>query len=177
MVLDFSCLPPCHNHVWMGNNKDSGTIERGKNAPSKANGCSSGEKGTDPELITDEDQVGKYADDDPNSLAREHIPRPSILRRVPIISWGRAGEWNEAVDPFQPRFAEEWIDTTATKHPNAFALVVHGDSMEPEFIEGEMITVDPGRDAVNGIYVIAKNGNEVVFKQFVFDAPSVFSPT
>ncbi|MBM9614724.1 S24 family peptidase [Desulfobulbus rhabdoformis] len=47
--------------------------------------------------------------------------------------------------------------------------------MEPEFIEGEIITVDPGRDAVNGTYVIAKNGEgEATFKQLVLDGSSVF---
>lgn len=126
-------------------------------------------------LLTGENQVRKNTDDGTNSFGPANIsPGPPILSRVPVISWVQAGDWSEAVDPFQPGFAEEWIDTTATKHPNAFALVVHGDSMEPEFIEGEIITVDPGRDAVNGAYVIAKNGNEATFKQLVLDGSSVF---
>ncbi len=97
------------------------------------------------------------------------------MSRVPIISWVQAGDWAEVIDPFLPGLAEEWIYTTATKHPNAFALVVHGDSMEPEFVEGDIITIDPEKEAINGNYVIASNGeDEATFKQLVFDGSSVF---
>ena len=47
--------------------------------------------------------------------------------------------------------------------------------MEPLFHEGETIIVDPGREVINGSYVVAKNGdNEATFKQFVVDGSSVF---
>lgn len=108
-------------------------------------------------------------------------PEPSVgpstreIHRIPVISWIRAGNWCEVEDPFHPGDADEWVDTTATKHPNAFALVVTGDSMEPLFHEGETIIVDPGREVINGSYVVAKNGdNEATFKQFVTDGSSVF---
>lgn len=101
-------------------------------------------------------------------------PGPPILKKIPVISWVQAGEWSEVVDQFQPGYAEEWIDTTATNHPNAFALVVRGDSMEPEFTDGDVITVDPGREAISGSYIIAKNGDEATFKQLVIDGSSVF---
>lgn len=99
---------------------------------------------------------------------------PPILKKIPIVSWVNAGDWSKAIDPYQPGYAEEWIDTTATNHPNAFALVVHGDSMEPEFCNGDIITIDPGREAINGSYVIAKNGEEATFKQLVIDGESVY---
>lgn len=100
---------------------------------------------------------------------------PPILQKIPIISWVRAGCWSEVDDQFQPGYAEEWIDSMSTTHPNAFALVVHGDSMEPEFVEGDIITVDPEREAVNGSYVIAKNGGEeATFKRLIIDGPNVY---
>ena len=77
-------------------------------------------------------------------------------------------------DPFHPGDADEWLDTTATTHPNAFALLVAGDSMEPLFHEGETIVVDPGRVAENRSYVIAKNGGEATFKQLVLDGDHVY---
>lgn len=46
--------------------------------------------------------------------------------------------------------------------------------MEPEFIEADIVTVDPGRQAVSGSYVIAKNGDEATFKQLVIDGASVY---
>jgi len=104
-------------------------------------------------------------------------PAPAPSRpphSIPIISWVQAGDWSEVSDPFQPGFAEEWVDTTETNNPNAFALTVHGDSMEPEFAEGDIITVDPGRAYCSGSYVIAKNGEEATFKQLILDGSSVF---
>jgi len=102
-------------------------------------------------------------------------PRSPIIKKVPVISWVRAGKWQDVEDQFHPGDADDWIHTTATSHPNAFALVVKGDSMEPLFLEGETIIVDPGKEAMNGNYIIAKNGdNEATFKQLVVDGPNVY---
>jgi SOS-response transcriptional repressor LexA len=101
-------------------------------------------------------------------------PAPPPTKRIPIVSWVNAGDWSKAVDPFHPGYAEDWIDTAATSNINAFALVVHGDSMEPEFAEGDIITVDPGRAYCSGSFVVAKNGEEATFKQLILDGPNVF---
>lgn len=94
--------------------------------------------------------------------------------KVPLVSWVQAGNWEFAADPFHPGDADEWLDTTATRNPSAFALTVHGDSMEPEFVDGDTIVVDPERDPGNGSYIIAKNGMEATFKQYITDGSSVF---
>lgn len=116
--------------------------------------------------------VGKTHSLDPSNIS----PGPSMAnaQKIPIISWVQAGDWQDVFDPYQPGVAEDWVLTTETNHPNAFALVVHGDSMEPEFLEGDIVTVDPGRDAINGSYVIAKNGEEATFKQLVIDGSNVY---
>jgi len=101
-------------------------------------------------------------------------PSPPIQMKIPVISLVQAGEWSEMNDPLHPWEAEKWINTTSTNHPNAFALVVQGDSMEPEFTEGDIITIDPGRAYENGSYVIVKNGTEATFKQLVIDGDSVY---
>lgn len=46
--------------------------------------------------------------------------------------------------------------------------------MEPEFLVGDIVTVDPGREAINGSYVIAKNEEEATFKQLVIDGNNVY---
>lgn len=94
---------------------------------------------------------------------------PSIKGKVPLISWVSAGFFCEAIDNFHPGDAEEWIATTSTTSPNAFALRVRGDSMEPEFPAGSIIIVDPLREALPGNFVIAKNGGEATFKQLAQD--------
>jgi SOS-response transcriptional repressor LexA len=85
---------------------------------------------------------------------------------IPVISWISAGTWKTATDPYEPGDAEEWIESEV-KGTNVFALRVKGDSMEPEFIEGEILVVNPHIEASPGDYVIAKNddNNEATFKQ------------
>ena len=88
---------------------------------------------------------------------------------VPLISWVSAGYFCEVIDNFHPGDAEEWISTTVSVGPNAYALRVRGDSMEPDFPEGSIIIVDPRREPQPGNYVIAKNGGEATFKQLTKD--------
>lgn len=46
-----------------------------------------------------------------------------------------------------------------------FALMVLGDSMAPEFVEGEVIVVEPEGLATDGSYVIAQVDDEWTFRQ------------
>ncbi len=96
------------------------------------------------------------------------------IRKVPLISWVKAGEWQEAVDLFQPGYADEWVDADEKTGPNTFALIVDGNSMEPKFADGDTIIVDPSVNPINGSYVIAKNGDKATFKKLVLDGSSVF---
>lgn len=117
----------------------------------------------------------KQSSVDPQPSNISPAPYPSILpHKVPVISWVQAGDWSEVVDQYPPGFAEDWIVTTETVTPTAFALVVHGDSMEPEFAEGDILTVDPGRAYSSGSYVVVKNGEEATFKQLMIDGSSVY---
>lgn len=48
-----------------------------------------------------------------------------------------------------------------------FALRIEGDSMEPDFKEGDIIIVDPELEPIPGEFVVAKNGNnEATFKKY-----------
>jgi len=86
---------------------------------------------------------------------------PTIrLHRVPVISWASAGHWTEVQDTIP----EEWVEIDVSR-PNLFALRVRGDSMEPEFKEGEIIIVDADATANSGDYVLVRNQGEVIFKQ------------
>ena len=48
-----------------------------------------------------------------------------------------------------------------------FALMVLGDSMEPEFAEGDVIIVEPEGLANDGSYVLAQHADEWIFRQLV----------
>jgi phage repressor protein C with HTH and peptisase S24 domain len=48
-----------------------------------------------------------------------------------------------------------------------FALMVLGDSMEPEFMEREIIVVEPEGLATDGSYVVAFHNEEYIFRQLI----------
>ena len=97
-----------------------------------------------------------------------------MSHEVPLISWVQAGNWQNVEDPFYPGDAERWYSSSRTKSEYAFALTVHGDSMEPRFLDGDVIVIDPEKPYENGSYVIAKNGEEATFKQLVIDGENVY---
>ena len=87
------------------------------------------------------------------------------LNRVPVISWVAAGHWDEARDEFHPGDADEWI-ASEVRGENIFAVRVKGDSMEPEFLEGDIIIVMPRVKPDPGDYVIVRNEEgEATLKQ------------
>jgi len=96
--------------------------------------------------------------------------------KVPLISWVQAGDFATVVDNFEPGDGEEWIDTTVPKRRYTFALRVQGDSMEPEFHDGNIIIVEPEISAEHGDYVIVRvnNNMECTFKQLIRDGKDLY---
>ena len=85
-------------------------------------------------------------------------------RQVPVISWVRAGSWEDPSDPYEPGVAEEWVSAD-TPDSQAFALKVTGKSMEPKFVEGDIIIVSPAIEPASGDYAVVKLSGEVTFKR------------
>lgn len=95
-------------------------------------------------------------------------------RRIPLVSSVQAGNWTE-VRGHLPEDVK-WLEAEDVS-PDAFAVKVEGDSMEPAFPEGTTLIVDPAartQDMINmiGRYVIARlpDTNEATFKRLVRDA-------
>ena len=88
-------------------------------------------------------------------------------RKLPVIGSIAAGAWCEAVDSFDTNNAEEWIEAPGPVGPNAFILRVEGISMEPLFMEGDKVVIDPAREALPGHYVAARRASDqgVTLKQ------------
>ena len=63
--------------------------------------------------------------------------------------------------------AEPQADGGSCSDAEPFALMVLGDSMEPEFMEGEIIVVEPEGLATDGSYVVAFHNEEYIFRQLV----------
>lgn len=94
---------------------------------------------------------------------------PPLRGRVPVISDVQAGHFTEMVDNYHPGDADEWVDVSCAVNRHTFALVVTGDSMEPEFPAGVRVVVEPDMQFENGDYVVAGNGEGATLKQIVRD--------
>lgn len=81
-------------------------------------------------------------------------------RKLPVMGSIAAGAWCEPGANFDPRDAEEWIDAPGSVGPHAFILRVEGMSMEPKFIEGDKIVIDPSLEALPGHFVVAKRSRD-----------------
>ena len=66
---------------------------------------------------------------------------PAITAYVPLISWVAAGTWRDVADPYPPGMGEVLVPVTCRTGPNAYALRVQGDSMEPVFPNGSIIII------------------------------------
>ncbi|WP_312411608.1 S24 family peptidase [Pseudescherichia sp.] len=88
-------------------------------------------------------------------------------RRVPLISYVQAGALAEKppIEAFDGSF--EYILTDSELSEFSFGLRIEGDSMEPDFKDGDIIIVDPELEPCPGEFVVAKNGgNEATFKKY-----------
>lgn len=94
--------------------------------------------------------------------------------KVPVINWVKAGEFTECIDNYLSDEDQEWIGITTKPQAHTFALQVKGDSMEPLFVEGMLIIIEPGLEAIPGDYIIAMNGKEATFKQFIKDGADYY---
>lgn len=89
--------------------------------------------------------------------------RARILRYMqlaPIISWARGGEesaFYEDQGHDVPRIA------VPCKDPNCYVLELEGNSMEPTYIEGDLLVVAPNLEARSNDLVIVKTEDGKVF--------------
>jgi phage repressor protein C with HTH and peptisase S24 domain len=112
-------------------------------------------------------------------LERGPAPSPSgddnvrigklAVREVPVVSWARAGEGINYEDLC--RQLEEWT-ATDSRDPNAFAVILEGDSMEPRFFAGDRVVIAPNAEPRNGDFVLARlRDGGVLFKQYQRTGP------
>lgn len=60
---------------------------------------------------------------------------------------------------------EEEPENSACNEAEAFALMVLGDSMAPEFVEGDIVIIEPEGLAVDGSFVLAQLDGDWIFRQ------------
>ncbi len=90
------------------------------------------------------------------------------ISRVPVINRVQAGDWTEIADPYAPGAADEHLLTDLPVGSNAFALVIEGLSMAPDFQPGDKVIIDPAVAPRPGELVVAKREGdpEATFKKY-----------
>ncbi|MEE1953250.1 LexA family protein [Aeromonas sp. 75A] len=93
------------------------------------------------------------------------IPRGS---RVPILSYVQAGNWREMCEQATTFDGNvEYVSASVDIGPCGFGLWLRGNSMTPQFNEGDLVIVDPDEQPRPGDFVVAKNGSdEATFKKY-----------
>ena len=84
---------------------------------------------------------------------------------IPVISWRDVPRW---LDPGSRNDVEK-LDTlpfSGKAGPDAFAVAMQGASMEPDFMDGDFVVVDPGQPWKHQSFVLAsaEEGTETIRK-------------
>jgi len=58
-------------------------------------------------------------------------------------------------------------ETSGCEKREPYVLMVLGDSMEPEFLNEEIIVIEPDLPPVDGAYVVAYHNDEYTFRQLL----------
>ena len=89
------------------------------------------------------------------------------LRKIPIINYVQAGCWTESAECRELDGSIKYITTDLDVGGRTFAVEIQGDSMLPEFSEGDVVMIDPDEQPHPGDFVVAKNGeHEATFKKY-----------
>lgn len=88
-------------------------------------------------------------------------------RKIPLISYIQAGALanKSPIEAFDGTY--EYVMTDMDLSQFSFALIIRGDSMEPDFKAGDVVIIDPEVEPAPGEFVVAKNGEEeATFKKY-----------
>jgi len=85
--------------------------------------------------------------------------------QIPVIDYIQAGNWTDIQDLGA---SVDYIGTDMELSDKAFAVIIEGDSMKPDFTPGDKVIIDPQVQPVPGDYVIAKLAHEdkATFKKY-----------
>jgi len=101
---------------------------------------------------------------------KDFVP-PLTMRGVPLVNYVQAGQWTEAVEGARDA---EVVSCPVACSKSTFALEVVGESMEPVYMAGDVIFVDPEVEAANGDDVVAalEDEDQATFKRLVMEPGS-----
>lgn len=99
-------------------------------------------------------------------------PRVRLGHQVPLINKVTAGYPGDFTDLDYPaRVADEYVRTPGLSDPDAFAARVVGDSMQPDYREGDIVVFSPARTIASGAdcFVRFERDAQSTFKRVYFE--------
>ncbi|MEG9430719.1 LexA family protein [Terriglobus sp. ADX1] len=88
-------------------------------------------------------------------------------RLVPVLDYIQAGAFAGVAPYFRDEEMTDFIPTMGGHSENTFALRVRGESMMPEFREGDIVVIDPEIAPQPEDFVVGKDqGGEATFKRY-----------
>ncbi len=110
----------------------------------------------------------------PPPAALASIAAHPLRYRVPLINRVAAGYPTDFSDLDYPaRTADEYVNCPELVDPDAFAARVVGDSMLPDYREGDVVVFSPAADVTDGCdcFVRLEPLHETTFKRVFFESP------
>src|SRR5690606_22541990 len=108
-----------------------------------------------------------WLDKESHAAFDQNVAKATIgERRIPLLNYVQAGDFADGGHNFTMEDVE-YLLTDLNLSERAFALQIKGDSMLPEFKEGDRIIVDCEVAPRPGDFVVAKNSEEeATFKKY-----------
>lgn len=95
------------------------------------------------------------------------------VHTAPIISWQHATQYKNFFENEEIKEWKEWLAVDIDIHSKLVFGLKTKPSMEPRFITGSILTIDPGKDPVDGDLVIVhyKDTLETTIREIILDGP------
>ena len=94
------------------------------------------------------------------------------INTYPIINWSEVCEWSSSSMNKENQSLEQY-NTSELASPGSFAAVVQSENMQPDINRGETILVDVGKTPVVNDFVIIRDGEKSIIRQYMTDGDIV----
>jgi len=116
-------------------------------------------------MLSDQVDAG-LIDPPPAAPVPKHEPEQSASRRIRVLGWAHAGQ-AAAYDEL-PHDHQATIPTDC-RDPKAFGVHLEGDSMRPQFDDGDLLVLMPSQEVYSGCFAVARFVDDgVVFRRIEF---------
>lgn len=119
-----------------------------------------------------------------NNHLRERREKTRLTGDVPMLKWNQVYEWVTNKDNFTRSNALEWLPCPIYHGPMTFSLKIENEAMHQpmaniSFLPGDIIFVDPDREAISNSYVVSYNINSrtAKFRKLIIDGDNKYLAT